>query len=481
MKKVFLFPVLVLCLFFSCNDLEDNYSTNPDHTLAFSTDTLAFDTVFTTVGSTTKEIMVYNRNKEALHIESVMLAGKGTTGFRLNVDGRKGTEFNNIGIQAKDSMYVFVEVTVDPQDKNNPFELKDSLVFSTNGVKQFVLLQAFGQDARIFKGGLFIENDTLWTAERPYLVYDSIVVSPNATWTIAPGASFYLHDNARINVYGTVVANGTFEKPVLFRGDRLDDLLPGRLAYDNTPGQWGGFTFYSESYNNQFTHTIIRNGKNGISCLSSTTDQPKLTFRESQITNMSGHLLSAENCHLEASNTEFTNAEDGLIALSGGNYHFIHCTIGNFMAIKTRTGVAAVSLLAKPDSYPVKQAYFDNCIIDGNFSQRSGELSIESSEDFNYRFKNCYLKQTDPGKNNFFINCLFGESLNYRKSGKEEQRYIFDFRLKQNEGQTLPVIGAGDIETARLVPQDRYNVTRVSETILPDIGAYQYVSEPKED
>lgn len=485
MKKIYLLPVLILCMFYSCSDLEDDYSTNPNHTLAFSTDTLAFDTVFTTVGSTTKKIMVYNRNKEALNIESIALSGKGNTGFRINVDGKKGSEFDNVGILAKDSMYIFVEVTVDPRDKNNPFELKDSLVFSTNGVRQYVLLQAFGQDAHIIKGGLFIERDTTFTGERPYLVYDSIEISPNVTLTIESGASFYLHNNAIINVYGTIQANGTLERPVLFRGDRLDDLLPGRLAYDNTPGQWGGFTFYPESYNNLFNHVIVRNGKNGITCLPSTTDQPKIFFRESQVTNMSGNLLFAENCHIEASNSEFTNAEDNVIALSGGKYHFIHCTIGNFMSMKARTGSAVVNLLhnipnSHDQTYPIEQAYFDNCIIDGSKAQKSGEIKIETSEDFNYRFKNCYLMQTEPEKKDFYINCLFGERLNYLKTGKEDERYTFDFRPQLNAESKSPVIGAGDIETARLYPQDRYGVTRVSESIRPDIGAYQYVPEPEE-
>lgn len=487
MKIFSLLPVLALCLFFSCNELDDNYSTNPNHTLAFSADTLAFDTVFTTVGSTTKTIMVYNRNKEALNIESVVLAGKGNTGFRLNVDGRKGTEFSQIGIQAKDSMYVFVEVTVDPQDRNNPFELKDSLVFLTNGKRQVVILQAFGQDAHIIKGGLRIESDTLWTAERPYLVYDSIVVSPNATLTIEAGAGFYLHNNAGIQVYGTIRANGTADKPVLFRGDRLDDLLPGRLPYNNVPGQWGGFKFYPESFNNVFEHTIVRSGKNGITCLPSTPEQPKITFRESQITNMSGSLLYAENCRIEASNTEFTNAENYLIALHGGYYQFTHCTIANFMKdVKSRTWVQALSLkhnnpVDGGQEYPIEQAYFDNCILDGSLSQKSGELSLEPSGDFNYRFRNCYLKLTQPDKNDYFMNCLFGNGLTYRKSGKQEERYGYDFRLSLNEENQSPAIGAADIETARLYPQDRYGVTRVSETILPDIGAYQYVPEAKEE
>lgn len=487
MKKIYLLPFLILFLSYGCSDLEDNYSTNPNHTLAFSADTIAFDTVFTTIGSTTKKLMVYNRNKEALNIQSISLAGQGSSGFRLNVDGRKGTEFNDISILGKDSIYIFVEVTIDPQDRNNPFEIKDSLQFMLNGGKQSVLLQAYGQDVILIKGGLFITGDTTITSDRPYLIYDSLVVSPNATLTIEAGAGFYLRNNAKVNVSGTIKSLGTINNPVVFRGDRLDDLLSGELAYDQVPGQWGGFTFSSESYNNLFEHTSIRNGKNGVICLPSTTEQPKITFNASQVTNMSGNLLYAESCHIEAYNSEFSNAEDSLLALSGGKYRFTHCTIANFIKIKSRTAVQSVilqheSAIAGKQAYPIEQAYFENCIIDGSKSQSTGEINIESSGDFDYHFTNCLLRQTnDLAKT---TNCLFieGSNLNsYRLNGNKEENYIFDYRIKTDAENVSKAIGKANVDIARLYPQDRYGVTRVSDNTLPDIGAYQYVPEPEEE
>ena len=86
----------LLILFFivlnllSCDGLDENYSNNPNHRLSFSVDTLSFDTVFTTIGSATKEFMIYNRNDQPLLISEIMLASGEETGFRINVDGRKG-------------------------------------------------------------------------------------------------------------------------------------------------------------------------------------------------------------------------------------------------------------------------------------------------------------------------------------------------------------------------------------------------------
>ena len=84
----------------ACDGLDDHYSTNPTYRLSFSTDTLAFDTIFSTIGSTTRQFMIYNKNSEPLSIESIMLASGESTGFRMNVDGRKGSSFNNVGILA---------------------------------------------------------------------------------------------------------------------------------------------------------------------------------------------------------------------------------------------------------------------------------------------------------------------------------------------------------------------------------------------
>ena len=96
-------PLLIICtlllnLLAGCDGLDENYSTNPNHRLSFSTDTLSFDTVFTTIGSATKQFMVYNKNSEPLNIERIIQASPATSGFRINVDGRKGDNLSLIHI-----------------------------------------------------------------------------------------------------------------------------------------------------------------------------------------------------------------------------------------------------------------------------------------------------------------------------------------------------------------------------------------------
>lgn len=79
------------------------------------------------------------------------------------------SEAANIIIPAKDSIYVFVEVTVYLKSKGKlPFVLFDSVQLETNGNKQQIILQAWGQNAHFFNGEE-IETQT-WNDDLPYVI-----------------------------------------------------------------------------------------------------------------------------------------------------------------------------------------------------------------------------------------------------------------------------------------------------------------------
>lgn len=495
---------LLLSLLVGCDGLDENYSTNPNHRLSFSMDTLSFDTVFTTVGSATRQFMVYNRNDEPLNIEKILLAAPASSGFRINVDGRKGDQFDNIRIAAKDSMYVLVEVTVNPNGKDQPLLIQDSVLFSVNGVRQTVLLEACGQDVNLIKGGVTLTSNTTLTAQRPYLVYDSLMIDEGVTVNIEKGTTLYMHDKAKIIVGGTIIANGTGEKPIVFRGDRLDFILNDVLPYDRTPGQWGGIFFKSDSYNNIFNHVIVRNGSTGVTCETSDPEKSKLKINNSQFTNMDGNVFTAINSNVEAANSEFSNATIDVVLLAGGKYNFTHCTIANYMSLKERHSTlkheeSSYTLrildnvtVNKAGPYTLSQAYFDNCIIDGNHAAannlETGELQIAENEDitvklrsndFNYRFNHCVIKlkkiESDNFKDVIFITETDENKMEYRMTGGDKNKYMYDFRPDK---ETTPGVGKADLSTSQKYPTDRYGVNRLTNN-TPDIGAYEYV--PKED
>jgi len=488
---LFLLAFTFVCVLFSaCEGLDDNYSTNPNHRLSFSVDTLSFDTVFTTVGSATRQFMIYNSNSEALNIETVMLADGQKTGFRMNVDGRKGDRFENLLILAKDSMYVFVEVTVNPNDKDQPLLIQDSVVFFVNGIQQSVLLEAYGQDVHLLKGGVTFNEDTTLSAKRPFLVYDNVIIAENTTVTIEKGATMYMHNDAQWILSGTMVANGTEDEPITFRGDRLDFIIDDVFAYDRSPGQWGGITFKPESYNNVLDYTIIRNGTTGINCLPASTDQSKLKILNSQITNMDGNLLMAVNCNIEVINTELSNAKDTLAGLYGGNYQFIHSTLANHMTIKSRNTSYTLALSnLKEESKNVKfegalNASFSNCIIDGNSSAGKepweGEIKLDDSgsQNFSYSFNHCVLKTNGENSGNNTENIFITRSPSFRALGGRDNKYRYDLRP---DSATTVGVGKADRTITTEYPIDRYGIDRLTSEHGPTIGAYEFTPEEEEE
>ena len=146
-KKVILISVIsVVIAFLATSCFDEKFTDDPSHVLSFSTDIVKFDTIFTDKGTATLSFRVYNRNNRAVRIESVRLADAEHSGFHINVDGEKGPEAGPIELSAQDSLYVFVEANIDPTDVSTPFLVKDSIVFLTNGVKQDVKIEAYGQN-----------------------------------------------------------------------------------------------------------------------------------------------------------------------------------------------------------------------------------------------------------------------------------------------------------------------------------------------
>ncbi len=497
---IILFTILSIGLP-SCNDIDDSYSTNPNHLLSFSIDTLSFDTVFTTIGSTTGQFMIYNKASQPLNIESIRLTSDSKTGFRINVDGKSGESFNDVRILEKDSMYVFVEVTVDPTGKNEPFLIEDQIEFVTNQTKQNIILRAYGQDATIYKGGFVIEEDAVWSAERPYLIYDSIVIKEGVTLTIEKGNTIYMHNSAKWKVHGTLNAIGTMEEPITFRGDRLDNLLT-ELPYDRIPKQWDGIYFASTSFNNQMDHVIIRNGDYGLQFQQSVPDQLKLKINNSQITNMDSEVLNAVNCHIEAINTEFSNAKNEIVSLSGGEYHFIHCTLTNYFRFSSgRSGMPILGLrnytsidnngTSETKPFPLKKATFENCLIDGTLSSGTeplkGELTIDDQEEeeLDFLFNHCAVKtkETDDARFNsvsFIVDS--SDKPEYKSIGTSDNNYLFDYRLDMKDpSQNQMIIGKADRNVSEMYPVDRYGIDRFSSESGPDIGAYQHTIDPDEE
>src|SRR5690625_3811340 len=106
--------IIVLTLLNSCRtDFETEISSG---NLEFSKDTVYLDTVFTNIGSSTYNLKVYNRSKKDIHIPSIRLGKGELSNYRLNVDGIPGKDFTDVTLLANDSLFIFIETTLDIEE-----------------------------------------------------------------------------------------------------------------------------------------------------------------------------------------------------------------------------------------------------------------------------------------------------------------------------------------------------------------------------
>jgi hypothetical protein len=318
-----LFALLYIVLT-QCRPEEEIFDGAYTGGLVFSNDTIRFDTLFSTVGSTSKRIKVLNPSSNALNIERIYLGNGAQSSYTITVSGIRTREAEDQIIYGGDSLLVLVEVRIDPRDEDLPYLVKDSIVFVTNGVAQDIKLIAWGQDA-IFKGNEVIECNTTWQPDRPVVLYAPVLVDSLCTLTVEPGCRIYSTHNTYLYVRGSLQVLGTASQRVLFRNDRLEPV------YENAPGQWGGIVFLEGTGNNLLQYTVIRNAEYGIRLGKPDNDTiPDVVVRNTIIENMSHSGILCFTSDLYAVNTLVHNCKYYTAAgLGGGTYRFEHCTFSN--------------------------------------------------------------------------------------------------------------------------------------------------------
>lgn len=455
--------VLFLMLFNSCQEGND-FSDSEELTLSFSNDTIRFDTVFTTLGSATKQFKIYNRNNNSLTIQSIELVNASKSGFRMNIDGEKGTKLTNVDILKKDSLYGFIEVTVDPTNTKNPLLIRDSIRLVVNGNIQYVQLEAVGQDVYIWKDKV-VTTDSVITGDKPLLIYNSLTINKGVTLGVQKGTTFFLRNNASVDIYGSIITQGTVQEPIVFRGSRFDN-IDGNIPYDNTPGQWSGITFHSESYGNVLNNVIVKNAVRGVTFSAADTQYKKAEFTNTIVQNTSEYGLLAINCYIDFQNCLFANSKGAAVSLIGGKYSFLHCTLANYYRWSMRQKEClAIGNVYEGKAYDLDKCDFINSIVSGS---ASGELLLSdvSTVGYNYRFQNCLIKASEQ-KNEHFVNTLWNADPLFVNINNNKD-YSYNFELQA----TSPAIGKADRSYSLLLPYDLKGRSRLADTD-PDIGCYE--------
>ena len=357
MRKILVITLLsIITIAVSCRK-NRVFSDSPSKNISLSADTITFDTVFTSIGSSTRILMIYNNNSDNLKINSIRLGGGSSSPFSINIDGQSGTVFNNKEIYAKDSLYVFIKVTINPTDENAPFFQEDSLIFNTNGNEKIAHLIAYGQNVNYIIGKKTIlktigdqtyafkncysvtdsaNTDVHWTSDKPYVIYNTAFIDSDGTLTIEPGTHVYFHKGAGLWAWsdGQLIVNGTAENPVVFQGDRLEPF------YADQPGQWDRIWLMEarEGHGHIIDHAIIRNGFIGLQVQKMLTNNMAATYiTNTVIENHTGMGIYANCYSIGMSNLLVDNCGSYCVALTGGgNYLLTHSTIANYWTGSTR-------------------------------------------------------------------------------------------------------------------------------------------------
>jgi len=526
-----LFIGFSLC-FTSCReDFEFERSTGG---LEFSKDTVYLDTVFTNIGSSTYTLKVYNRSNKDIKIPSIYLGEKENSKYRLMVDGVPGKVFSDVELLAKDSMFVFIETTIDYSEYTNnetTFLYNDKIYFGTEAGEQKVELVTLVQDAIFIKpnrtlpdnikekiyptGGqgymightLTTADELHWTNEKPYVVYGYAHVPDGQTLTIDAGTRVHFHAESGLLVdsAATLIINGQvsstedMENEVIFEGDRLEP------EFSDTPGQWAGIYLLS-SADNKIEHLTVKNAVVGMfmDVLVEGT-RPKLTFNNSQIYNCTNFGLLARNAILNGDNLVANNAGQASVALTqGGTYNFRQCTFSNYFNSFKQVPIAINDYADVAEQDPATgeitivrrisdvEANFDNCIFYG--SSNVG-LSLENlypkndpndpnGVDFKTKFNYCLIKIIDTSnqlKNNPLYpsdannpdKALYNQCIIAKNSSTNKADFLDPRNNMLTIGADSAANGTADPIVASAVGTDVVGITRQAPY---DMGAYESVT-----
>ncbi|HEV2479612.1 MAG TPA: hypothetical protein VGS79_08100 [Puia sp.] len=463
MKKQLLLFLLVVSVL-ACR--KNSFNTSAGALIEFSADTLLFDTVFVSTGSITEQVKIINPNDQKLHLSAVRLMGGAQSYFHINIDGSAGPEQDNIDLDAGDSLYIFVAVSINPQSANLPFVVQDSIQVAFNGTRQYIQLEAWGQDAH-FLNNQVLTGNTTWDNKLPYVILGSLLVDTNAQLTIPAGCKVYFHANAPLLVAGSLLVNGDHydSTRVYFQSDRLDQ------PYSTFPGSWPGIIFQPTSSGDDVKYAVIKNAYQAVvveAPPAGTT--PKVLLEQCIIDDSYDAGILGVQGSLQANNCLISNCGKNIELGGGGTYAFSQCTVAAYsnLYLSHTQPVLSVADVIQQGSTLVTgnmQADFDNCIFWGGNGSVTNEVAVsqQSNGTFVVNFSNCLWKEqsTPTGITSAAIivnqNPLF-DSVN-------NAQLYYDFHLQVGS----PALSAG---MAAGIPIDLDGNPRPA--INPDLGCYQH-------
>lgn len=498
----------ILFSFCSCRSDFDTVASTGE--LTFSKDTVYLDTVFTNLSSSTYTLKVYNHSKDDINIPLIKFNKGLNSKYRMSIDGAQGNQgkmFENVTLLAKDSLYIFIEATVESDPATSKeFLYTDQIEFDSGANLQKVELVTLVQDAILLYpnrnadgttetlpigdekiSGFYLEkkdpihgNELHFTNEKAYVIYGYAAVPEGETVTFDAGARVYFHansglivsKNASIHINGTASATNKLENEVIFSSDRQQP----DFAY--IPGQWGTIWLQNGSTNNTIQNLTLKNATVGL--LIDGNNGTAVSLKNTQIYNCTHYGIQAKNAVIKGENIVINYAGQSSLACTyGGDYTFTHCTFNNNWSSPGQSALYISNYIsgADPEIKDLTAAAFNNCIIYGSYSN---ELILNKKPEalFNYQFNNCLIKfnntdnkYTSDPLYQFETDPVHYTAIILNKDPKFFNPNINNFTIDD----TSSAFAKGN--PAYLIPLDILGVTR---TLPPDLGAYQSKPFPKQ-
>ena len=458
---------------------EPVFNTDPAFRLEFSRDTISFDTVFSTLGSTTLWLQVYNRSNKDVNLQTIELVGGNASPFRMNVSGDTSLLQHNVRLRANDSLFIFVRVTVNLEEKDVYEKIFDYIRFSYNNRSQDVVLEASGQNA-IFHlptgiSEIIYNNDTLRVpysvaipdtfigTQKAHIIYGYLLVEPGQTLVLNAGTRLHFAPNSGLIVAdgGSLQINGTFENRVIFEGMRMD------ASYRNITGQWDRIWLMSGSVDNRVNWAIIRNGRTGLIIDNMDLQNYALRIENTIIDNMVNNGIVANNAKIVGTNLQITNCGDRLLTLTGGDYAFEHCTFANYFNLPGAFRSPASVFLERGTQLRVT---FTSCII---YGLQQEELEMRLSNSYEVIFLYCNIRTQMNTNNAMFQNCQINVNPYFKNTDRSKGRFDFDIAAPPNN---LPLSASGVIGKGRPLPNSLFDLKNRSRSSNPTIGAYEFTN-----
>ncbi|MCO7186346.1 hypothetical protein ABMY20_11255 [Tenacibaculum sp. SSH1-16] len=492
-------PILALILSIIVISCRKDFNTVPSYgKLQFSKDTVFLDTVFSNIGSATYNLKVYNKSSKTITIPEIKLENGNTSNYRLNVDGLAGDSFNNIDILANDSIYIFIETTINVNTITDPL-YTDKILFDNGENQQDVDLVTLVQDAHFIfpsknssgietltingketeiQGRFLTDEELTFTNEKPYVIYGYAAVPSSKTLTVEAGAKIHFHNNSGliIDKDANFKVNGTLDEKVIFEGDRLEH------QFSEIPGQWGAIWIREGSFNNELNYTQIKNGTVGLLVDGQDTSSPTLTIKNTEIYNSSNYGVLGRNTHIEGENLVIGSAGQSALACTfGGKYNFAHATFANFWnnSIRQLPSVLVNNHISylNNDNQEITEtndlvtANFINCIIEGNNNVEFILDRIDGTT-FNYSVENCLIKFNDL--NNSFTD---NTELNFNDTEHYQNNILNGEPNFKDVTKNEFIIGENSDAINKAKPSTVSNdILGVDRSTSPDIGAYQHTN-----